>query len=40
MKNDFCPVYSQKFEDYKIEGDVIFPTKEPHTMATLFVKIL
>ena len=40
MKNGFRPVFSQKFDDYKIESDVIFPTKEPHIMATLFVKIL
>ena len=40
MNNGFRAVFSQKFEDYKIEGEVIFPTKEPHTMATMFVKIL
>ena len=40
INNDFRPIFSQKFEDYKIKGDVIFPTEEPHTMATLFVKTL
>ena len=40
MNNGFREVFSQKFDDYKIEGEVIFPTEEPHNMATLFVKIL
>ena len=37
-KNGFSPVFSIKFEDYLQNGEVIFPTEDPHTEATLFVK--
>ena len=31
-------VRSAKYTDYLVDGEVVFPPKEPHTQAKLFIK--
>ena len=42
LSNGFTAVYSHKFSDYRDPdtGEVVFPTQEPHTQASILVKRL
>ena len=35
---NIAQVRSVKYTDYLVEGEMVFPPKEPHTQAKLFVK--
>ena len=37
-KCGFKDVYSHKYEDYRVDGKLVFHTNEPHTTARYYVR--
>merc|ERR1739838_470499 len=38
QKLGFQEVFCQQFAEYKVDGEVVFPTTEPHTHARLYIR--